>query len=102
MVAVGIERETLLLQIEAQLQALVSFCPSEARMQFSSITNLQSNRDLREKLPHLSGKCICGLQNLPNLLCQSQAAYSDLDFCLVLFIRLDDWSLKKQLYSLSK
>lgn len=99
MVAVGIERETLLLQIEAQLQALVSFCPSEARMQFSSITNLQSKR---AKLPHLSGKCICGLQNLPNLLCQSQAAYSDPDFCLVLFIRLDDWSLKKQLYSLSK
>lgn len=45
-------------QIEAQLQALVSFCPSEARMQFSSIKNLQSKR---AKLPHLSGKCICGL-----------------------------------------
>lgn len=52
MVAVGIERETLLLQIEAQLQALVSFCPLEARMQFSSIKNLQSKRDLRAKLPH--------------------------------------------------
>lgn len=36
------------------------------------------------------------LKNLPDLLCQRQTAYSANNSCLVLFVGLDNWIMKKQ------